>query len=176
MTTPNKPSQERDSRELKDEMTQALLKGPARAKYDQIPARNFLLPFLDTVTITTATRLSPTKSHCTFRFAVLPEFLNPMGTLHAGATSAFFECATTWTLWPVARQPDFWPSLGVCRTIGFVYLRPVGVGEWCLMECETVHVGKRIALVKGELKREKDGAVLVTCEHNKVNVDADSKM
>lgn len=39
-----------------------------------------------------------------------------------------------------------------------------------------MHVGKRIALVKGALKREKDGAVLVTCEHNKYNVDADNKL
>lgn len=42
------------------------------------------------------------------------------------------------------------------------------------MECETVHVGKRIALLRGVLKRERDGVNLVTCEHNKYNVDADA--
>lgn len=59
-----------------------------------------------------------------------------MGTLHAGATSAFFECATTWTLYPIARAPDFWASLGICRTIAFTYLRPAVEGEVLLMECE----------------------------------------
>ena len=41
---------------------------------------------------------------------------------------------------------------------------------------QTVHVGKRVALLRAALKREKDGAVLVTCEHNKYNVDADVKL
>lgn len=41
---------------------------------------------------------------------------------------------------------------------------------------QTVHVGKRIALVKAVLKREKDGTALVTCEHNKYNIDADVKI
>ena len=38
---------------------------------------------------------------------------------------------------------------------------------------EIVHAGKRLCLLKAVLKREKDGAVISTCEHQKYNVDAD---
>lgn len=38
---------------------------------------------------------------------------------------------------------------------------------------QIVHVGKRLCLLKGVLKREKDGAIISTCEHQKYNVDAD---
>ncbi|SMR46379.1 unnamed protein product [Zymoseptoria tritici ST99CH_1A5] len=160
---------------IKDRMTKELLRGDARKKYDQMEGKNFLLPWLDIVEVVEAEQLSETMSRATFRFPVQPEFLNPMGTLHAGATSAFFECATTWALFPIAK-PGFWKSLGICRTISFTYLRPAVQGEVLLVECETVHVGKRIAMVRAVMKREKDGAALVTCEHNKYNVDADVKL
>ncbi|KXT07134.1 hypothetical protein AC578_2377 [Pseudocercospora eumusae] len=160
---------------LKDEMTRVLLQGEARAKYDKMEGSNFLLPWLDIVEIVEAEKISDTLSKATFRFPVQPEFLNPMGTLHAGATTAFFECATTWALYPIAK-PGFWKSLGICRTINFTFMRPAMPGEILLMECETVHVGKRIAMLRAVMKREKDGAALVTCEHNKYNVDADMKL
>jgi acyl-coenzyme A thioesterase 13 len=38
---------------------------------------------------------------------------------------------------------------------------------------QTVNVGKRLALLKGVLKRE-DGALISTCEHQMYNVDADA--
>ncbi|KXT15912.1 hypothetical protein AC579_5510 [Pseudocercospora musae] len=158
---------------LREEMTRVLLQGDARAKYDKMAGSNFLLPWLDIVEIVEAEKISDTLSKATFRFP--PEFLNPMGTLHAGATTAFFECATTWTLYPIAK-PGFWKSLGICRTINFTFMRPAIPGEMLLMECETVHVGKRIAMLRAVMKREKDGAALVSCEHNKYNVDADLKL
>jgi acyl-coenzyme A thioesterase 13 len=42
---------------------------------------------------------------------------------------------------------------------------------------QIVHAGRRLCLLTGIMRREKDGAVVATCEHNKYNVDAeDSKM
>lgn len=34
-----------------------------------------------------------------------------------------------------------------------------------------MHMGKRLCLLKGAIVREKDGAVVSVCEHNKVNLD-----
>ena len=42
-----------------------------------------------------------------------------------------------------------------------------------LSKTQTVNVGKRLALLKGVLKRE-DGALISTCEHQMYNVDADA--
>jgi G:T/U-mismatch repair DNA glycosylase len=42
-----------------------------------------------------------------------------------------------------------------------------------LSNIQTVNVGKRLALLKGVLKRE-DGALISTCEHQMYNVDADA--
>jgi hypothetical protein len=42
-----------------------------------------------------------------------------------------------------------------------------------LLLLQTVNVGKRLALLKGVLKRE-DGALVSTCEHQMYNVDADA--
>lgn len=41
------------------------------------------------------------------------------------------------------------------------------------MVAQTVNVGRRLALLRGVLKRE-DGGVVSTCEHQLYNVDADS--
>lgn len=82
-----------------------------------------------------------------------------------------------------------------------VYLRPAREGDVLTLECEvscgfvilglvldgligglltrdfsnvqTVNVGKRLALLKGVLRRE-DGALVSTCEHQMYNVDADT--
>lgn len=43
-----------------------------------------------------------------------------------------------------------------------------------VFDIQTVNVGKRLALLKGVLKREKDGAIISTCEHQMYNVDADA--
>jgi hypothetical protein len=42
-----------------------------------------------------------------------------------------------------------------------------------LLLLQTVNVGKRLALLKGVLKRE-DDALVSTCEHQMYNVDADA--
>ncbi len=36
-----------------------------------------------------------------------------------------------------------------------------------LVESEVVHAGKRLCSLTGVMKRERDGAVMATCEHGK---------
>ena len=44
-------------------------------------------------------------------------------------------------------------------------------GEKILIESEVVHAGKRMASLKGVMKREGDSAVMAICEHGKVSID-----
>jgi acyl-coenzyme A thioesterase PaaI-like protein len=50
----------------------------------------------------------------------------------------------------------------VSRTLNVTYLRPVPAGEEVLIESTVVHAGKRLCLIKGEMRRRRDGAVLAT--------------
>jgi acyl-coenzyme A thioesterase PaaI-like protein len=59
------------------------------------------------------------------------------------------------------------------RTLNCTYLRPVPGGEKIFVECEVVHAGKRMCLLKGVIKME-GGKVCVTCEHNKAAVGGSS--
>lgn len=76
-----------------------------------------------------------------------------------------------------------------CLFLAFLSAISVGMANrWYLMltwfrTCflggvfKIVHAGKRLCLLTGIMKREKDGAIVATCEHNKYNIDADeSKM
>jgi len=67
-------------------------------------------------------------------------------------------------------KPDSWLNGGVTRTINVTCLRPAPEGEDILLECEIIQMGKSLALLHGIMKREKDGVLISTCEHNKAAV------
>ena len=71
---------------------------------------------------------------------------------------------------PIARK-GFWAYAGVSRTLNCTYLRPVPAGEEVEIECEVVHAGVRNVALRGVMRRRRDRAVLVTCEHGKASVD-----
>lgn len=60
---------------------------------------------------------------------------------------------------------------GVTRTLNVTYLKPVEAGEKVVVESEVVSAGKRLCVIKGALRRERNGEVLAICEHGKVSVD-----
>ena len=47
----------------------------------------------------------------------------------------------------------------------------VGCADWRM---KIVHAGKKLCLIKAVLMREKDRAIISTCEHQKYNIDADA--
>lgn len=63
-----------------------------------------------------------------------------------------------------------WLNGGVSRSISTTYLRPAPEGTKLLMECEIVQMGRTTAMLRGILKRESDGAVISTCEHDKAAI------
>ncbi|KUJ10270.1 Thioesterase/thiol ester dehydrase-isomerase [Mollisia scopiformis] len=105
-----------------------------------------------------------------FRYVVKPEHCNRLGNLHGGCTSTIFDAATTTALAPIA-EPGFWVYAGVSRTLNVTYIRPIPAGEAVLVESEVVHAGKRLCSLKGVMRRERDGAIMATCEHGKVSID-----
>lgn len=64
-----------------------------------------------------------------------------------------------------------WQTLGVSRGLSVTYLRPPVEGEACLIEAEVIQIGRRLAVVRGVMKREADGVLLATCEHQKYMAD-----
>lgn len=58
------------------------------------------------------------------------------------------------------------------RSINTTYLRPIPVGTEVLVECELVSVGKRLAQIRGTIRRAGGkGEIFATCEHGKFNTD-----
>jgi acyl-coenzyme A thioesterase PaaI-like protein len=96
-----------------------------------------------------------------------------MGTLHGGCTATLFDVCTTLPLALIMR-PGVWEMLGVSRTLSISYLSPANVGDGVLIECEILQVGKRLATIRGVMKKVKDGAIVATCEHGKYNANPSS--
>lgn len=107
----------------------------------------------------------------TFRFRVQQQHTNGIGNLHGGCNSTLFDFCTSTVLGMVSK-PGFWLWFGVSRSLNVTYLRPVPAGETVLIESELVQVGQRLAHIKGRMRREKDGLLLATCEHDKFNTDS----
>ncbi|CAK1354133.1 unnamed protein product [Cercospora beticola] len=144
---------------------------------DEDRDNNFLIPWLKKLEIVEAELTSKSTSRIVYRFPVLREYLNPTRTFHGGAISAIFDVCTTWTLFPISDY-GFWSTMGTTRSLHCVYVKPAFENDVVTVECQIVHAGKRLCLLTGIMKREKDGSVVATCEHNKYNIDLDesSKM
>ncbi|KAM0816712.1 hypothetical protein AB5N19_02514 [Seiridium cardinale] len=110
-----------------------------------------------------------------FRFTVCPVHCNQLGNLHGGCTSTIFDICTTLPL-HLINKPGFWMYLGVSRTLNCTYLKPVPCGTTVDIQCEILSVGKRLCVIKGEMRavdeEGKLGALLTVCEHGKVSTDA----
>ncbi|KAF2167062.1 hypothetical protein M409DRAFT_54274 [Zasmidium cellare ATCC 36951] len=123
---------------------------------------------MNNLEFTDAEQRSKTHARVSFRFPVLHEYLNHAGDLHGGSLGMIFDIVASWPMFLIA-SPDLWPYPGVTRRLSYTLLSPVKEGEMVLAEGETVHVGKRLALLMGVLKRERDGAIVATCEHERYN-------
>ena len=131
---------------------------------------HFLLPWFAVVQIVSVEKLSATTARAVFRFPVQREYLNPTMGIHGGLAAALYDTATTWTLHPI-RKPGYWSLFGTTRSLNLTYLNPAMEGDWLRMVSEVVHAGRRLCLIRATMIRERDGAIVSTCEHQKFNVD-----
>lgn len=128
-----------------------------------------LVPYLKLVSV--ADPAGPHPS-CRFSYTVQPDNCNRLENLHGGCAATLFDYCTTLPL-ALINRPGFWQFMGVSRTLNVTYLRPVAVGVEVLLDCEIVQVGKKLATLRGTMRKRSDNTLLAVCEHGKVNIDAD---
>ena len=118
------------------------------------------------------TDVKPAGPHpsVTFSFMCRDEHCNRLGNLHGGAHATLFDFCTTMSIVLQSRR-DFWQLLGVTRSLNVTYFRPVPKDEEVIIEVETVQIGKRLATLRGVMKRKRDGAIVSQAEHLKANID-----
>lgn len=118
----------------------------------------------------TVSPTDPNISYVVFEMKIPRSLCNAMGNLHGGAVATIFDTTTSMCIAPVSR-PGFWSNGHVSRIINCAYLRPAPEGTEILIECEVVHLGARMGMLKGRMVRKSDGKVCYTCEHQKATTD-----
>jgi acyl-coenzyme A thioesterase 13 len=130
-----------------------------------------LVPHLNYVTSDAA---QPHPS-VTFAFTVQPEHCNRFLNIHGGCAATLFDFCTTLPI-ALVNRPGFWRFLGVSRTLNITYLRPVPAETEVLIHAEILQIGKKMATLRGTMRRRSDGAIMAICEHGKFNVDPEEKL
>ncbi|KAL1953750.1 hypothetical protein VTO42DRAFT_2314 [Malbranchea cinnamomea] len=99
----------------------------------------------------------------TYRATVAPELCNKLGTLHGGCAATLVDVLTS-TILLALGQPG-----SVSRSLGLKYVRAAPMGVDILITSELVHVGRKLALLKCEIRRADTRDVCVVGEHDKAN-------
>lgn len=143
----------------------------------RVHPQNFDKSFYDALSVRSATvskSSGGTPAQAIFHCKIPPLYSNQPAdsenkTTHGAAITTFFDMTTSLAI--VAANSPGWGSTGVSRRLDVTYLKPPVEGEDVLIECEVMSIGKRLASIRGLLKREKDGALLATCQHDKYMAD-----
>ncbi|KAF2208873.1 hypothetical protein CERZMDRAFT_101079 [Cercospora zeae-maydis SCOH1-5] len=95
----------------------------------------------------------------------------PSQTIHGGAVSTFFDMVTSLAVIGHLGTFPAWRSTGASRRLEVTYLRAPVEGDNVLFECEVIQIGKRLAELRGLMRREGDGVLLAICNHQKYLAD-----
>ncbi|KAG5978301.1 hypothetical protein E4U55_006284 [Claviceps digitariae] len=136
-------------------------------------AGKWMCTILPHLIVTSADPNAPAR--VSFSFTCLEDHCNRLGNLHGGAAATLFDLCTTLPLLLISK-PGFWQFLGVTRNLNVTYFRPVPMREEVIIETEAMQVGKRLATLKGVMRRKRDGEIVSICEHLKANIDPEPKI
>lgn len=95
---------------------------------------------------------------------------NKLGQLHGGCSTTLIDIASS-TLLLAIGEGGFYSLGGISRSLNIKFLRPAFEGMEILINCELIHAGKRLALLKADIRRKDTGELLVTGDHDKANSD-----
>lgn len=93
--------------------------------------------------------------------------------MHGGCAATLIDIMSTMILLGMSRPGRFMLG-GVSRNLKVTYLRPVPSGTEIRLVCILVHVGRRLALLRGEIYRVDNGDLCIIGEHEKANTDPES--
>ena len=68
----------------------------------------------------------------------------------------------------VSRRKGFWDGREVTRKLEITYYRPIPMEEELMIECNIVDAGRSVATITGIMRRASDGALLASCQHDKI--------
>jgi len=93
-------------------------------------------------------------------------------TVHGGAIATFFDNVTSLTMLG-GRNAESWNgATGVTRSLHVTYFLPAHVGDMIIIESEVLQMTRRLATIKGVMKRASDRKLLAMCVHEKYNPSA----
>jgi acyl-coenzyme A thioesterase 13 len=133
----------------------------------KMPPDNFDAAFVRAAKITSVTAETHTNNaKMTYSLVIPPSYSNNQTakTTHGGAMATWFDMATSMA---IIGCKNTWEDTGVTRNLNVTYFRPPIEGEEITIESEVMQLTKRLATVKGVMKRVSDGTVLAICQHDK---------
>lgn len=112
---------------------------------------------------------TPEKTAAVFSIRFGKQLTNRLGSLHGGAVALIYDMCTSMCAAPLARE-GFWQFGGVSRTLSVTYLRPATPEMDIAVECEVLQMGRRLTVIKGQMRDRSTGSVLSIAEHHKASV------
>lgn len=134
---------------------------------DSMPPENVDGSFIRQSVLTSVTaETDASNAKATFTIAVPPFCSNNRVTknMHGGAVATFFDNATSMAVFACRNA---WEDSGVTRNLNVTYFRPAVEGETIAIESEVLQLTKRLATIRGVMKRVSDGTVIAICQHDK---------
>lgn len=151
--------------EIARKRVQAFVVGYGKA----MPSTTFDNPWVKSLRVLSATTESSTNTNAkaTFAFTTPSIYTNNPGlekTAHGGAVATFLDNCTS----AAQLASKKYVSQGVSRHIDVTYFRPLMQDEEVLIDAEVLQISTRGAVIRGTLKRARDGVLLAVCTQEKI--------
>jgi acyl-coenzyme A thioesterase 13 len=132
-----------------------------------MPPNNIDGSFIRQAVLTSVTTESETSNAKAIWSLVIPPLCSNnrvSKNIHGGAVATFFDNATSMAVFACKNA---WEDSGVTRNLNVTYFRPPVEGETIMIESEVLQLTKRLATIRGIMRRDSDGTVLAICQHDK---------